>query len=44
MRLVLKADLEYLARAEEKQAQQRGLPWFKYSDDDTMLAAIEAER
>jgi ferredoxin--NADP+ reductase len=44
VRLVLKADLECLARAEEKQARQRGLPWFKYSDDDAMLAAIEAER
>jgi ferredoxin--NADP+ reductase len=44
MRLVLKADLECLARAEQKQAQQKGLAWFKYSDDEAMLAAIEAER
>lgn len=44
MKLVLKADLECLARAEEKQARERGVPWFKYSDDEAMLGAIEAER
>lgn len=43
-RVVDKADLELLARAEEQQARQRGLPWFKFSEDEVMLAAIEKER
>jgi ferredoxin--NADP+ reductase len=42
--IVEKSDLEHLARAEEKQAQERGLPWFKFSDDEAMLAAIEQEK
>lgn len=44
VRVVDKADLELLARAEEQQARERNLPWFKFSEDETMLAAIEAER
>lgn len=44
VRIVEKSDLEYLARAEEKQAQERGLPWFKFSDDEAMLAAIDHEK
>jgi ferredoxin--NADP+ reductase len=44
LRIVVKADLACLARAEEKQARERGVAWFKYSDDNAMLAAIEAER
>ena len=35
---------EYLARAEEKQAKERGLAWFKFSDDESMLTAIEQEK
>lgn len=44
VRVVDKADLELLARAEEQQARERNLPWFKFSEDEAMLAAIEAER
>ena len=42
--MVSKPDLECLARAEEKEAQKRGVPWFKFADDDAMLAAIESEK
>ena len=42
--LVTKSDLEFLARAEEKQAKERGLLWFKFADDELMLAAIEEEK
>jgi ferredoxin/flavodoxin---NADP+ reductase len=41
---VTKQDLEILGRAEEQQARQRNLTSFKYSDDDTMLQAIQSER
>src|SRR5262249_36218466 len=44
IRCVTKADLEHLARAEEKQAQQRGATWFKFSDDEAMLRAIDEEK
>jgi len=44
VRIVEKSDLEHLAHAEEKQAQERGLAWFKFSDDEAMLAAIEQEK
>jgi ferredoxin--NADP+ reductase len=44
VRVVEKADLEYLAKAEEDQARQRGVAWFKFSDDETMLAAIEEQK
>jgi ferredoxin/flavodoxin---NADP+ reductase len=40
-RIVTKGDLEYLARAEEHEAQARGIPWFKFSEDEAMLQAIE---
>jgi ferredoxin--NADP+ reductase len=39
--VVPKEDLPYLQRAEEKQAQERGVSYFKYGDDVVMLAAIE---
>jgi ferredoxin--NADP+ reductase len=41
---VTKADLEYLARAEEQEAQARGVPWYKFGHDDTMLKAIEEQK
>lgn len=41
LRLVTKADLELLAKAEEREAKARGVQFFKYSDDEAMLAAIE---
>jgi len=44
LKTVNKADLECLARAEEKQAQKSGVPWFKFAEDNAMLAAIEAEK
>lgn len=44
LRIVTKADLECLARAEEQEAKQRGVPWFKFAEDEAMLAAIAAEK
>ena len=41
---ITKEDLPYLTRAEEKQAQERGLPRFKFGDDTAMLAAIREEK
>jgi len=41
---VAKADLRYLAQAEEKQAQERGTESFKYGEDSAMLWAIEQRR
>lgn len=41
---VTKQGLEILGRVEEQQARQRNLTSFKYSDDDTMLQAIQCER
>jgi hypothetical protein len=42
VRVVDKSDLEHLGRAEEKTAQERGLTWFKFDQDEEMLAAIDA--
>ncbi len=44
LRSVSKVDLAYMARAEERQAGERGLASFKFADDATMLATIEAEK
>jgi ferredoxin--NADP+ reductase len=44
VRVVDKNDLEYLARAEAEQAAARGLAWFKFSQDDAMLAAIDQQK
>jgi ferredoxin/flavodoxin---NADP+ reductase len=44
LQVVSKPDLEALARAEEKEAQKLGVPWFKFADDNAMLAAIESEK
>lgn len=43
-RTVTKADLEHLARAEEKQAQRQSATWFKFADDEAMLRAIDEEK
>lgn len=43
-RLVTKPDLEFLAKAEEREAKARGVQFFKFSDDETMLAAIEQQK
>jgi 3-methyladenine DNA glycosylase AlkD len=42
VRVVDKSDLEHLGRAEDKTAQERGLSWFKFDQDEDMLAAIDA--
>ncbi|HYG98596.1 MAG TPA: FAD-dependent oxidoreductase [Terriglobales bacterium] len=39
-----KEGLSYLARAEQFQAQQRNMAYFKFGDDAEMLRAIEHER
>ena len=44
LKIVSKADLECLARAEEQEAKQRGILWFKFADDKAMLNAIESEK
>jgi ferredoxin/flavodoxin---NADP+ reductase len=41
---VTKQDLEILGRVEEHQARARNLTSFKYSDDESMLQAIQNER
>lgn len=44
LHFVTKDDLPFLARAEEKQAQECGLASFKFPDNAAMLAAIEKEK
>lgn len=44
VRVVDKADLEHLAKAEEEQARAKGVAWFKFSEDEAMLAAIDGQK
>jgi len=44
VRLVSKNDLALLGKAEEREAQARAVTYFKYSDDEVMLSAIEQEK
>jgi ferredoxin--NADP+ reductase len=44
IQVVNKTELGLLGRAEEKEAQERGLSYFKYSDDTSMLRAITREK
>ena len=44
LRIIEKSDLEHLGRAEEKQAQDRSVAWFKFSEDEAMLNAVEQEK
>ena len=44
IRVVDKTDLEYLSKAEEEQARAKGITWFKFSDDEAMLAAIAEKK
>jgi hypothetical protein len=44
VRFVSKSDLSLLAKAEEREAQARGVEYFKFSEDEMMLAAIELEK
>jgi ferredoxin/flavodoxin---NADP+ reductase len=41
---VSKSDLQLLTAAEEREARSRGLAWYKYSEDEAMLSAIEEQR
>jgi ferredoxin--NADP+ reductase len=43
IRIVTTEDLERLGRVEAREAQSRGLNYFKYSDDEAMLKAIDEE-
>jgi hypothetical protein len=42
--VVSKSDLDLLGRVETREAQSRGMNYFKYSDDESMLQAIEEEK
>jgi len=44
LRLVTKPELELLAKAEEREGKARGIQYFKFSDDEAMLAAIEEQK
>src|SRR6266496_2824968 len=44
IRFVSKSDLSLLARAEEREAQSRGVTYYKFSDDGVMLTKIEREK
>ncbi|HVO80767.1 MAG TPA: FAD-dependent oxidoreductase [Terriglobales bacterium] len=44
LQAITKADLPYLAQAEERQARERGLLFFKFADDAGMLSAVEREK
>ena len=44
IQVVNKTELALLGKAEEKEAQERGLTYFKYSDDTSMLRAITREK
>jgi len=44
LRLVTKPELELLAKAEEREGKARGIHYFKFSDDEAMLAAIEEQK
>ena len=44
LRVVTKEDLAQLAAAEEREAKNRNAQFFKFSDDESMLAAIEREK
>lgn len=44
LRLVTKPDLDHLAKAEEREGKSCGVQYFKFSDDEAMLAAIEEQK
>lgn len=43
-RVVTKTDLDYLAKAEAEQATAKGVAWFKFSEDQAMLTAIDQQK
>src|SRR5579864_5102704 len=44
VKVIDKSDLELLGRAEEAVAKERSLSWFKFDQDEHMLAAIEEHK
>jgi ferredoxin--NADP+ reductase len=44
VKVVTKEDIALLGKVEEREAQKRGLPSFKFSDDEGMLSAIDKEK
>src|SRR5882672_1822120 len=44
LHVVSKGDLDFLGRAEEQVAKDRGMSWFKFAEDEAMLAAIEEHK
>jgi ferredoxin/flavodoxin---NADP+ reductase len=44
LKVVTKEDLTLLGKVEQREAQKRGLGYFKFSDDESMLNAIESEK
>jgi ferredoxin/flavodoxin---NADP+ reductase len=44
VRLVTKEDIGLLGKVEEREAQKRGVTYFKFSDDESMLNAVEKEK
>ncbi len=44
VRVVDKSDLDHLAKAEEEQAKAKGMLWFKFSEDEAMLRAIDEKK
>jgi hypothetical protein len=44
VKVVTKEDIALLGKVEEREAQKRGLVSFKFSDDESMMTAIEKEK
>src|SRR5262249_34857927 len=44
LRLVTKPELELLSKAEEREGKTRAIQYFKFSDDEAMLAAIDEQK
>jgi hypothetical protein len=44
IQMVPKSDLEWLAKAEERECRLRSDPYYRFPDDAAMLAAIEREK
>jgi ferredoxin--NADP+ reductase len=44
VKVVTKEDLALLGKVEEREAEKRGVAYYKFSDDESMLEAIEKEK
>lgn len=44
VRVIDKSDLELLGKTEDQIAQERKMTWFKFAEDEAMLAAIDQHR